>query len=105
MKFVKETVDPNPGELDRYVAGDHMETDNVHIRPNGELSAMDILARHLFVGFVKARYFMVRAVHTSRKWHMRSLMALLRTRHLCSKRSKEDSTNHSAVAHVVAKVH
>jgi type I restriction enzyme M protein len=32
VSFVKQSVDPNSGELDRYVAGDHMETDNVHIR-------------------------------------------------------------------------
>jgi restriction endonuclease S subunit len=32
VSFVKESIDPNSGELDRYVAGDHMETDNVHIR-------------------------------------------------------------------------
>jgi type I restriction enzyme M protein len=32
VTFVKETTDPKSGELDRYVAGDHMETDNVHLR-------------------------------------------------------------------------
>lgn len=32
IKFVKDSADPNSGELDRYVAGEHMDTDNVHIR-------------------------------------------------------------------------
>jgi hypothetical protein len=32
VKCLKEAVDPNSGELDRYVAGDHMFTDDVHIR-------------------------------------------------------------------------
>ena len=32
VKFIKESIDPNSGELDRYVAGDHMDSENVHIR-------------------------------------------------------------------------
>ena len=32
VKFIKESVDPNSGELDRYIAGDHMDTENVHLR-------------------------------------------------------------------------
>jgi type I restriction enzyme M protein len=32
VKFVKDSVDPSSGELDRYVAGEHMDTDEVHIR-------------------------------------------------------------------------
>jgi type I restriction enzyme M protein len=32
VKFLRDSVDPNSGELDRYVAGDHMDTENVHIR-------------------------------------------------------------------------
>ncbi len=35
VTFVKDTVDPDSGELDRYVAGEHMETENVHIRQWG----------------------------------------------------------------------
>lgn len=35
VMFVKDTVDPDSGELDRYVAGEHMETENVHIREWG----------------------------------------------------------------------
>jgi type I restriction enzyme M protein len=32
VRFPKESVDPNSGELDRYIAGDHMDTENVHLR-------------------------------------------------------------------------
>jgi type I restriction enzyme M protein len=32
VECLKESVDPNSGELDRYVAGDDMDTDDVHIR-------------------------------------------------------------------------
>jgi type I restriction enzyme M protein len=32
VKCLKETVDPNSGELDRYIAGDHMDSENVHLR-------------------------------------------------------------------------
>jgi type I restriction enzyme M protein len=35
VTFIKETVDPNADELDRYIAGEHMETDNVHLRTWG----------------------------------------------------------------------
>jgi type I restriction enzyme M protein len=30
--FKKESIDPNSAELDRYIAGDHMDTENVHLR-------------------------------------------------------------------------
>ncbi len=32
VKFVKETIDPNSGELDRYIAGEHMDSEDVHLR-------------------------------------------------------------------------
>ncbi len=32
VKFPKESVDSNSGELDRYIAGDHMDSENVHLR-------------------------------------------------------------------------
>jgi type I restriction enzyme, S subunit len=35
VRVLKEQVDPNSGEVDRYVAGEHMETENVHIRQWG----------------------------------------------------------------------
>lgn len=37
VKVLKEQVDPAPGEVDRYVAGEHMETENVHIRSWGKV--------------------------------------------------------------------
>jgi restriction endonuclease S subunit len=35
VRVLKEQVDPASGEVDRYVAGEHMETENVHIRKWG----------------------------------------------------------------------
>ena len=35
VKMLKEQVDPQSGEVERYVAGEHMETENVHIRKWG----------------------------------------------------------------------
>ncbi|MGO9204445.1 MAG: restriction endonuclease subunit S [Limisphaerales bacterium] len=32
VRFVKEDADPDSGEFERYVAGEHIETDNLHIR-------------------------------------------------------------------------
>ena len=32
VNVVKETVDPSSGELDRYIAGEHMDSENVHLR-------------------------------------------------------------------------
>jgi type I restriction enzyme M protein len=32
VTFVKDCVDPNSGELDRYIAGEHMEGEDVHLR-------------------------------------------------------------------------
>jgi type I restriction enzyme S subunit len=32
VTFVKETVDPNSGELERYIAGEHMDSENIHLR-------------------------------------------------------------------------
>jgi len=32
VKYIKDNVDPNSGELSRYVAGNHMDSDDVHIR-------------------------------------------------------------------------
>jgi type I restriction enzyme, S subunit len=32
VKNVKETADPDSGELDRYIAGAHMDSENVHLR-------------------------------------------------------------------------
>jgi type I restriction enzyme M protein len=32
VKFLKDNIDTSSGELDRYVAGEHMDTDAVHIR-------------------------------------------------------------------------
>jgi len=32
VKMTKETVDPASGELDRYIAGEHMESEDVHLR-------------------------------------------------------------------------
>lgn len=35
VRQLKEEVDPQAGEVERYVAGEHMETENVHIRQWG----------------------------------------------------------------------
>jgi len=35
VRQLKEEVDPQSGEVERYVAGEHMETENVHIRKWG----------------------------------------------------------------------
>ena len=35
VRLVKDAVDPESGELERYVAGEHMESENVHIRQWG----------------------------------------------------------------------
>jgi len=35
VRMLKEQVDPQSGEVDRYVAGEHMETENIHIRKWG----------------------------------------------------------------------
>jgi type I restriction enzyme, S subunit len=35
VRQLKEEVDPRSGEVERYVAGEHMETENVHIRKWG----------------------------------------------------------------------
>ena len=35
VRMLKEEVDPASGEVERYVAGEHMETENVHIRSWG----------------------------------------------------------------------
>jgi len=35
VKMLKEQVDPQSGEVERYVAGEHMETENIHIRKWG----------------------------------------------------------------------
>jgi len=35
VRMLKEQVDPQSGEVERYVAGEHMETENVHIRKWG----------------------------------------------------------------------
>jgi len=35
VRFVKENADPESGEFERYVAGEHIETDNLHIRKWG----------------------------------------------------------------------
>ena len=35
VRVLKEQVDPASGEVDRYVAGEHMESENVHIRKWG----------------------------------------------------------------------
>ena len=35
VQQLKEEVDPQSGDVDRYVAGEHMETENVHIRKWG----------------------------------------------------------------------
>ena len=32
VTYVKDIVDPDSGELDRYVAGEHMDTENVHLQ-------------------------------------------------------------------------
>jgi hypothetical protein len=32
VKMMKETVDPSSGELDRYIAGEHMDSEDVHLR-------------------------------------------------------------------------
>ena len=37
VRVLKEQVDPASGEVDRYVAGEHMETENVHIRKWGNV--------------------------------------------------------------------
>lgn len=37
VRVLKEQVDPASGEVDRYVAGEHMETENVHIRNWGNV--------------------------------------------------------------------
>ena len=37
VNVLKEQVDPSSGEVDRYVAGEHMETENVHIRTWGNV--------------------------------------------------------------------
>ncbi|HOX00966.1 MAG TPA: restriction endonuclease subunit S [Candidatus Paceibacterota bacterium] len=37
VRFVKEHADPESGEFDRYVAGEHIETDNLHIRKWGTI--------------------------------------------------------------------
>ena len=37
VRQMKEEVDPTLGEVERYVAGEHMETDNVHIRKWGNV--------------------------------------------------------------------
>ena len=35
VRFVKENADPESGEFEQYVAGEHIETDNLHIRKWG----------------------------------------------------------------------
>jgi type I restriction enzyme, S subunit len=35
VRQLKEEVDPKKGQVERYVAGEHMETENVHIRKWG----------------------------------------------------------------------
>src|SRR5208282_280817 len=35
VRQLKEEVDPKKGRVERYVAGEHMETENVHIRKWG----------------------------------------------------------------------
>ena len=37
VNVLKDQVDPSSGEVDRYVAGEHMETENVHIRTWGNV--------------------------------------------------------------------
>jgi len=37
VRVLKEQVDPASGEVERYVAGEHMETENVHIRRWGNV--------------------------------------------------------------------
>ncbi len=37
VRVLKEQVDPASGDVDRYVAGEHMETENVHIRNWGNV--------------------------------------------------------------------
>lgn len=37
VRFVKEDADPDSGEFERYVAGEHIETDNLHIRSWGTI--------------------------------------------------------------------
>jgi len=37
VEMVKEQVDPQSGEVERYVAGEHMQTENVHIRKWGNV--------------------------------------------------------------------
>ncbi|PKL55453.1 MAG: hypothetical protein CVV35_09905 [Methanomicrobiales archaeon HGW-Methanomicrobiales-6] len=37
VKIVKETADPNSGELDRYIAGEHMDSEHVHLRRWGTI--------------------------------------------------------------------
>ena len=37
VKIVKETADPNSGEFDRYIAGEHMDSENVHLRRWGTI--------------------------------------------------------------------
>ena len=37
VRMLKEVVDPESGEVDRYVAGEHMETENIHIHKWGTI--------------------------------------------------------------------
>jgi hypothetical protein len=37
VRQVKDKVDPKESGLERFVAGEHMDTDNLHIRRWGEL--------------------------------------------------------------------
>jgi len=43
VRFVKKDADPNSGEFERYVAGEHIETDNLHIRTWKNPSSVPVL--------------------------------------------------------------